>query len=148
MIPAHDALANGQPDASSGIFVIRVEALEKAKYTLLVLGFDSDAVIADGENALAFLALSADIYFRPPFRATVFKSIPDQVLEYLVEMRVVHPDRRKRIGGYAGARLGDGVLQVIERGLKRFIRVRRIGGRLERCRARVGQKIAHQFLHP
>jgi len=81
MVSTHDPLRERQPNASAGIFIVGVQALEKSIYALLVTGIDADAVITHGENPFATLAYNADMHLGYPLRATIFDRVSDKVLE-------------------------------------------------------------------
>jgi hypothetical protein len=80
-----------------------MQPLEKPKDSLLVVGIDTNAVIADGKNPVSILALGSDVHHRRSSVASVFYGISDEVLEQLLQMRAMHLQRGQRIGGYSRA---------------------------------------------
>jgi hypothetical protein len=51
-VTLHNPLADRQANAGSGILFPAVQALEDNEYAVEILGVDSNAVIADGEETL------------------------------------------------------------------------------------------------
>src|SRR5580704_10081443 len=60
-ITFHDALANREPNAGTGVFLIVMEAFEYTKDFLLVLRVDTDSVIPNGKTPYGAPQRSGDV---------------------------------------------------------------------------------------
>lgn len=67
-----------------------MQALEKPKNSLLVLGVDTYAVVTDCENPLLFLPFGRDMYDWGTVRAAVLDGVADKILKQLLQMRRMH----------------------------------------------------------
>ena len=87
MISLHDSLTDCQPNASAGIFISRVEPLEQTKDALPVLGFDAEAVVADGEQPAFAITPCRYVDHRWRFGSTILYRVTHEVLEKLLKLR-------------------------------------------------------------
>jgi hypothetical protein len=121
MISLDDSPTNGQTNPSAGVFIVVVKALEEAKYVLLVLGLDANAVVLDGEYAMAILTLPADADLRSSFRAPIFNRVSNEVLKKLLQVCGVNANSGQRFRAYVRARFVYGRGQVGEDILECFV---------------------------
>src|ERR1700690_4172530 len=94
----HYTTADGQSNASTRILCLIMQPLEYFKDPLVILGVDSDAVVADGKGPFVPVALRRDVDDWGCV-AAVFESIADQVLHQLDQLRAVtHHNRQFATG--------------------------------------------------
>lgn len=67
-----------------------MQTLEKPKDSLLVLRFNTDSIVANGEYPISVLPFGRNMHDRRPFGSPIFYSIADKILEQLVQVRAVH----------------------------------------------------------
>src|SRR2546427_11318221 len=60
-VPLDDLLADGQAEASAGVFLLRVQTLEDDKNPVKVLRVNADAVVPDRELPRTAIALCAEV---------------------------------------------------------------------------------------
>jgi hypothetical protein len=76
----HDALADRQADARSGIIFAVVQALEDDENALEILGVNADSVVGYREDPVLLIFLDTHMDLGR-FLTVKLDSVPDQVLE-------------------------------------------------------------------
>src|SRR5438445_1554668 len=95
--PLQNLLANGQSDSRALELRSPVQALKKDEDPFKVLWVNSHAIVPHGKNPfLATVFGGRDMHVRH-FGAVVFDGVPDEVLKYLGQLRIVRRDGWQRI---------------------------------------------------
>lgn len=98
-MPLHDALDDGEPHARALEVLGPVQPLEHAEQLAGILRIETDAVVADEEDAFSRLVAGADLDLGLVPLAGIFEGVVDQVGEGLLEQGRVAPDLRQLAHG-------------------------------------------------
>jgi hypothetical protein len=85
-----------------------VQSLEEDEDSFEVLRLHSHAVVAHGKDPFVVTVPGGRYVYQRRLGATVFNRVPDEVLEYLDQLRFVHHDGRQRIMSYQRPTFLDG----------------------------------------
>ena len=103
-----DLLTNCQPDSCSGIFAARMKPLKYLKNSFLILGGNTNAVVADANLPhLLVGSYRRHLDFRRHSFAVILQSIFEQVFENFNECILFIVDRRKVVNRDVCARFRD-----------------------------------------
>src|ERR1700732_1136423 len=118
-----------------------MQPLKQDKNPVEMLTINSQAVVLDGKYPLLPAVLAGGDMHARDFCAVVLDGIPDEVLEYLGQLRIVCGDGWQRIVSYNRTALLDHGSQVCD---SRFqcVFTGNLPDRVSSCpRARIGQKV-------
>jgi hypothetical protein len=93
----NNLLAHGQSDSGAGELVLSVQALEKDEDLFKVSRVDPESIVSYGKNPVIATGLRGGEVHVGDFGTSVLDCVPDEILKYLGQLRVVRPDGWQRI---------------------------------------------------
>src|SRR5579871_6108670 len=121
MITIDDPLANGQSQPCATVLVVGVEALEQSKDFLPVMGRDANPVVTDAEFPAHVAPFSRYMNDGWLLGTVVLDAVPDQVLQDLLQVGIVHAYAGEGVAGNSRVVVADGPGEISEDHIECFV---------------------------